>query len=240
MASLTPLHGFRNPLTDGVAQALFKNAMLDTVSKKRDASHEMRGESMANVQHIVLFTPAEAAELTGIGVVLQRDHRRRFPEWMPKGSGHARFNIFQCLQMRFVADASEFQIGPSKAYEIGEWVAHHALQYALEQPGCIAGDLGNECTMPDASESDIRKYTARRVFVGAFGRPRIMPNEYVFIWGDGSDWFGPSLDICLGALGESDPLIGKPLIALHLPSFARQVVLKLPRPAVRILRDEAE
>lgn len=195
---------------------------------------------MSGIQHIEGFTPSEAAELTGIGVVLQRDHRRRFPEWLTKGSGHARFDLFQCLQMRFVADAGEFQIGPSKAYETGEWVAHHALQFALEQPGCIAGDLGAECTIPDAGEAEIRKDTVRRVFTEAFGRPRMWANEYAFIWGDGSDWFGPSTDECLcQALGKDDPRIGKPMITLHLPSFARQLVSKLPRPAVRILSDRA-
>lgn len=193
---------------------------------------------MRSVQHIELFTPAETAEMTGIGVILQRDHRRRFPEWLPKGAGHARFNLFQCLQMRFVADAAAFKIGPSEAYEIGEWVAHQALFFALEQPGCISGDLRDACTLPDASESEIRDYTVRQVFSKSFGRPRLTPSEYAFIWGDSSNWFGPSLERCLDTLREGDPRIGKPVMALHLPSFAQQFVSKLPRPAVRIFRNE--
>lgn len=195
---------------------------------------------MSKNQHIEVYTPTEVAEITGVSAVLQRDHRRRFPEWLPKGSGHARFDLFQCLQMRFVADAGEFQIGPSKAYATGEWVAHHALQFALAQPGCINGDFSDECPMPNADASEVREYTARRVFTEAFGRPRIMPNEFAFAWGDGSDWFGPSLEMCLGSFKENDPRIGKPLLALHLPSFATNTVLKLPRPAVRISRDGEE
>ncbi|MCB1371512.1 MAG: hypothetical protein KDJ83_11540 [Rhodobacteraceae bacterium] len=193
---------------------------------------------MMNVQHIELYTPAETAELTGIGVVLQRDHRRRFPEWMPPGAGHARFNLLQCLQMSFVAEAAEFEIGPGKAYAAGEWVAHSALQFALKEPGCIAGDLASDVTMPGASDDDIRDFTARRIFSEAFGRPNIVAPEFVFLWGDGTDWFGPSLEACLGALPEGDPRRGKPFLSLHLPSFARRMVAKLPRPAVRILQCE--
>ncbi len=199
-------------------------------------NHLSRQAKMVDrVQHVEAFTPAEAEALSGIGTALQRDHRRRFPNWLPQKSGHARFDLFQCLQMRFVADASELGIGPAHAYQTGEWVAHHALAFALNEPGCVAGDLSYECTLPDANEDEIREYTARRVFAEAFGRPKIMPNEFAFVWGDGTDWFGPSFSDCLEALPREDPRRGKPTVAVHLPSFARQIVVKLPRPAVRIL-----
>lgn len=193
---------------------------------------------MAATIYIEGFTPSEASELTGVGTVLQRDHRRRFPEWLPQRAGHARFNLFQCLQMRFVGAAAELGIGPSAAYEAGEWVAHNALQYALVEAGCIDGHLGDRCTIPDASEAEVLKYTARQVFADGFGRPRITENEFAFICGDGSDWFGPSLDAFLSSLNDDDPRRGKPIMALHLPSFAGQVVAKLPRPAVRIIQEE--
>lgn len=193
---------------------------------------------MSSVQHVELYTPAETEGITGVNAVLQRDHRRRFPEWLSLGSGHARFNLFQCLQMRFVADVSQFGVGPAKAYPSGEWVAHSALQYALMEHGCIAGDLRSDCTLPGASEQDFREYTARRVFAEAYGRPRIVPNEYAFILADGSEWFGQSLEQCMANLPKDDERRSKPMITVHLPSFASQVVAKLPRPAVRIFSEE--
>ena len=190
---------------------------------------------MEAIQHVEVFSPAEAADMGCPNVILQREHRRRYPEWFPKGSGQSRFNLFQVLQMRFVNDAGEFHIGPMTTYATGEWVAHHALQFALAVPGCIEGDLAGEYTAADPTSEEIQHYTARRVFADSFGRNRLQATEFAFIWGDGSDWFGPSLEACMNALPEDDPRHGKPVMAVHLPSFARQVVAKLPRPAVRIL-----
>ena len=213
---------------------------LDTLLELRDKYHVIGGVKMAAIQHIETFTPAEAAILTGVGVVNQRDHRRHFSEWFPKGPGHARFNLFQLLQMSFVTNAAEFGIGPGTAYETGEWVAHSALQFALSQPECISGDLAQECTIPDATELEIREYTARRVFSEGFGRARVSAEEYAVIWGDGTDWFGSSLDACIGSLPDNDLRTGKPIMALHLPTFAARLVSKLFRPAVRILDAEAK
>ncbi len=193
---------------------------------------------MVQVQHVEVYTPSEAAEMGSPNVILQREHRRRFPEWYPKGSGHSRFDLFQILQMRFVNDAAQFHIGPLTTYATGEWVAHHALQFALAMPGCMVGDLTSMVTLPDATEDETRRIAARLVFVNSFGRPRITATEFAFIWGDGTDWFGPSMEACMGSLPADDPRHGKPVMAVHLPSFAQQVVSKLPRPAVRVMNSE--
>lgn len=197
-----------------------------------------RGVLMKSGFKVDLLRAAEAEAPAGLSRTLQRNHRLKFPQWHPKYGKHDRFDLLRCLLMRFVADAGEFGIGPAKAYPIGEWVAHHALYYALNQPGCIIGDLAADYSAPDPSAEEIKEYTVRRVFAEAFGRPCITPVPFAVIWGDGTDWFGQSLDDCLNSIPADDERIEKPLLAVHLPSFARKVVRKLPRPAVQIIRED--
>jgi len=180
------------------------------------------------------YTPAEVAGITGISPELQRDHRRRFPKWFAQTQGHARFNLFECLQMRFVAEARGFGMDVDQAYQTGEWVAHSALFCALVIAGCVEGHLGSEVYAPDPSEDDIIKYTARRVFAEEFGRPRIEPNLIAMMWADGKDWFGPSVDLCLDNMEPSDPRVGRPFLVVDTSDFAKATVKLLPRPAVRI------
>lgn len=188
--------------------------------------------------HIERFTPAEVASITGISTELQRDHRRRFPKWFAQSPGHARFNLFECLQMRFVSEARGFGLDVDQAYESGEWVAHSALYYALLMDGCISGDLATRYTAPDPNPRDIVDYTARRVFVEGFGRPRANENLIAMFWPDGADWFGPSVDDFLDNTPDDDPRVGHPFLAINTSDFAMVTVKLLPRPAARIFAGE--
>ena len=163
---------------------------------------------MVTPVHVEKFTPGEAEATLGINVVLHSKPRRRFPEWHHKGAGQPRFTLFECLQLSFVHTASKYNIGPSKTYAPGEWVAHYALHYALRQPGCVDGPS--------------EEVTLDGIYVKEFDRPRIRPTIYAFLWSDGSDWFDNSLSNCLKNLKGGDPREGDPVLTIHSPSFAKK------------------
>ncbi|WP_139197045.1 hypothetical protein [Roseivivax marinus] len=185
------------------------------------------------------FTAREAARITAMDLVTQRDHRRRFPEFLPPMGPKPSYEIDVLLQMSFVKEVAGLNIGPKRAWHDSEIVSQAALYFALHCNGCIKGDLTASCTIPEPSQEDINLYTVRQVYqerandLGWYGN--IIFKRSAFFWGDGSSWFGGSLDEWRDSVEQNDPRIGQPVVSLDLPFFAKKVVDKLPRAAVRIL-----
>lgn len=78
----------------------------------------------------VLFTPARAAELTGVDVETQRNWRKRglLPSFARK---HARFDPFQLAQLAATRALSTHDVGPTYARPIAEMVASSIVGHAL-------------------------------------------------------------------------------------------------------------
>ena len=189
------------------------------------------------MMHIEKFTASEASDLTGMTQVAQRDHRRRFPKWMAPQGRKPTYDFFEILQMAFVISSGKLGIGPVVAWEQSEWVAHGALYFALICPGCIQGDLGSQYTAPNPTPEDIHDYTARQVFQELnrnWDMPNIGMERFAFLWGDGSEYFGRSIDDWRENAGPDDSRLGQPFITVDLPFFGKSIVDKLPRPAYRV------
>ena len=194
---------------------------------------------------ITTFGPSETAEITGASTMDQRNWRRR--EFIPSDAGgHARFNLFDLLRFTFVADMGGLGIGPTDAFPSSEWVAHHALFYALAVDGIVEGSANEiaerEAGMPprepvEGRAAELRHLEdrlgqARRIAKVAFARPSILPVPMATIWPDGTDLFGRDAADVEAHLSPDDPRRGQPAITIQLPAFARRVVSRLPRSPV--------
>lgn len=187
---------------------------------------------MAKIE-IETFSSREAEQIACLSTTLQHEHRRR--GHLPKEVGHPKHDLFQLLQFAFVADLAKFGIGPAAAYASAEWAAHSALHYSLEVEGVVEGSLASEYTIPEASQEELRNYTARRVFAEAFRRPRIAPNRWALFWGDGSEVFAPSVEIAMNQIPEQDSRFGAPFIAIDAKALAMRIAHRLPRAACKVV-----
>ncbi|BBU55279.1 hypothetical protein [Mameliella alba] len=194
--------------------------------------------------HFEKYTAQEAATITGMTLTAQRDHRRRFPSFIPPQGRHPTYEFFELLQMRFVMDVASLGIGPKRAWEQSEWAAVGAAYSALHLPGCVDGFLPIEEVPGLPLDEEIRtEETARGVFqeiMNEADMPNVVPERFVFIWDKGDAWFDKSFDAWRQQADPNDPRLGKPAVILDLPYFARTIVKKLPRPAVRIIDEDQE
>ena len=193
---------------------------------------------------VTKFGPSEAAEITGASTATQLNWRKR--GFLPVTGGHARFDLFDLLKLTFVVDVGGLGIGPTDAFPSAEWVAHHALFYALAVERAVDGSAAEiaerEANMPPRgphAEQDPelraledRLDQAQRIARVAFGRPGLRPVPHATLWSDGSDFFGFSPVDADASLPVGDARRGQPAITLDLPSFAFRVVSRLPRSAV--------
>lgn len=194
--------------------------------------------------HYEEFTASEAAAITGMSLAAQRDHRRRFTAWMPPQGRHPTYQIYELFQMRFVMDVAPLGVGPKRAWEESEWVATGAAYSAFHIPGCIQGSFDPDpFGAPDPTEEEIKDGTARAVFrdfMRNFELPSIVPERFVFIWDKGDAWFDSSFDAWRARVKPNDPRLGKPAVILDLPFFAKALVERLPRSAVRVHSDSRD
>lgn len=155
-----------------------------------------------------------------MNVDTQRNNRRS--GYLKKQTGHARFDLFDLLSMTFIVDAAKFGIGPKVSTGIAEWVAHHALYFAL---------ISNEAYKTDEGD---RPLDARcmEVFKSVFGRPRILGNRVAVIWADGSDYYCDSVDRAVDSLEDDDPRNGQPMMVVDLAEFANRITKRIGTPSI--------
>jgi hypothetical protein len=84
------------------------------------------------------FTPAEAERITGVNVVLQRDWRHR--GYLPKGKGHARFDVFDLAKLAFMKILTDRGIGPKDSADVSEYAALAMVASAASSIDFWAGD----------------------------------------------------------------------------------------------------
>lgn len=84
------------------------------------------------------FTPGEAEAITGVSTTLQRDWRRR--EFLPKGDGHARFDVFALAEMLTLKLLADRGIGPQLAKDVSDWCAIGMAWEALRSKDAYEGD----------------------------------------------------------------------------------------------------
>lgn len=168
----------------------------------------------------VVFSPSEAEKITGMTVETQRNNRRA--GYLAKQPGHARFDLFDLLSMAFMTDAAKFGIGPKFSVESAEWVAHHALYFALMRDETF--DKKN-CYQPSVGDG-------RAAFTRLFGRPRVVGTRVAVLWADGSDYYAETVDQAVDSLNEGDPRIGQPMMVIDLSDFASRIVSRIGKPTV--------
>lgn len=76
----------------------------------------------------IAFRPAEAAEMTGLSALMQRDWRDR--GFLPPAAGHARYDVFDIARMFIMRSLSDAGMGPKFSNDFSQKGAN-ALVYHL-------------------------------------------------------------------------------------------------------------
>lgn len=84
------------------------------------------------------FTAGEAARITGMEPVRQRDLRHR--GFLPSHDANARFDVFDLAQMYFIQAMSVRGVGPRTSAPLSEVCATTIGFHALDDPSAFAGD----------------------------------------------------------------------------------------------------
>jgi hypothetical protein len=133
---------------------------------------------------MTLFTPGEAARITGVSLDLQRDWRRR--GYLPASEGHARFNLFDLGGMLVTQMLSERGVGPTHTREVAPLCAAAIAYFALTEPGAVEG-------LDDRSNLErIKRQVLRDHPSNVFRHSR--PGRFFIWWPDGTEWWDESID----------------------------------------------
>lgn len=87
---------------------------------------------------LTMFTPAEAAEVTGVSTMTQRDMRRR--GILPAVEGHARFDPFALAELQVFRQLADRGVGQAMCAEVVPWAAIGIMWHALFSEKAYEGD----------------------------------------------------------------------------------------------------
>lgn len=109
-----------------------------------------------------LFTPAEAAQITGVTTDSQRDWRRR--DILPTQEGEARYNVFDLAKLTTIHLFSNAGYGLKHALDWCPYVPAAILRHALHVDGTIDGDANGHT--PEVIAAKFSKVLAADCLVG--------------------------------------------------------------------------
>ncbi|MDO9638115.1 MAG: hypothetical protein Q7J44_06210 [Pseudotabrizicola sp.] len=204
-----------------------------------------------------LFTPADAAKITGVSQTLQRNWRRH--GYLPEGEGHTRFDVFSLAELYALGMLAERGVGPHQSVQVVELLGAGMVWGALECFGAYEGPKsllaygentdeenaaiqhakGGGFYLPDApldwlNKSD--KYTRAAFRLNGFDKRvgRVIPARFFLWFPDGSHSWEQSVDHCFNSPNfHTDG----PVIVLDQRALGRKMVAAAPRPFVKLKAD---
>ncbi len=170
------------------------------------------------------FSPAEAAKMSGLSVVNQRDYRRK--GFLPSHEGRARFTVYDIAVMRALID---FIADPSSILEVVEEYSSIAADWAMCHEDGIAADWAALVDAGYGSDPADRSTIACNVVADFAGAP---PTKDLFYWLKG---YGAGLTDDVASLFKGDAPYD-PAVAMVV-SFERigaQIRKAAPRPLLNV------
>lgn len=176
------------------------------------------------------FTPAEAQEITGASVTLQRDWRRR--GILPQNVGHARFDVHDLAHLYFLAAMSERGIGPKVASRSAEIASGGIAMGALLHAEAFEGDRHDFHEGRDLARSVVMATSPSKIV------RRIFPNQYLVIYADGEPYWCPAVDMALRDVkpSETEKKLAGPILVLDQIITGAVMFERIGRPLVHIKR----
>lgn len=205
------------------------------------------------------YTPSEAAEISGLGLELQRNWRRR--GYLPKNKGHGRYTLSDLAVFAVMAQLSERGIGPNVSQTFAEEAKRaiflhsltmnvferealnaaydlHRRQIDADVAAAAAAAARSRGTEdPEAIRSIlidlVRQKLADQVQSDQGMRGAQAPG-YLVIWADGSTEFVADDEdpFASGDHWFADPRRQGGVLIFPLAAIAYKLVTRLPRPAI--------
>lgn len=216
---------------------------------------------MAGQYTFTTFTPGEAEAITGVSTALQRDWRRR--EFLPKGDGHARFDLFTLAELLAMKALADRGVGPQITREIAPLCAAGIAWEALGGKDAYEGDHQRTFDwqpeqfrpkregdpelhamlskivpdLPPLTEWDAgwsEKADWLRQQIMRLKGYRFTPASKFIWWADGSETWHNSLDEAFAGLSHLDPKLSGPVIVLDLAALGWVLSERAGRPFVHV------
>lgn len=164
------------------------------------------------------FEAREAERITGVGVVLQREWRRR-GHFTRAGDGRADHDVLDLARLLVMRALAERGVGPSDSAAIAQSAALRIGYFALSHPGAIADNTGGEFTRG----MKLRKRPLASAFIAWTNGPRD-PRQYLVVADDG---FSFTNDLHKASLGLA-------AVILDLDALGMLIATRAGRPLATV------
>lgn len=174
------------------------------------------------------YSAAEAEQVSGIGVAMQRDWRRR--GFLPVHPGQARFHLFSLAELCAFALLTGRGIGPMQAQSVVEDTAWGIAYFALDWPDAYHGPA----VRPEPSLNWDEVANIHRVKV--LGAHSKLPGalRYLIWWANDTHAYTDSLDAAFDATTSADPRVQAGIVVLHLQAAGSNLAGRAVRPLVHV------
>lgn len=199
---------------------------------------------------LTTFTPAEAAKISGVSVVLQRGWRRR--GFLPREEGHARFDAFAVAELMILERLAHRGIGPQAGKAIAGTCAAAAVASVLDwyrdayagEPEALGGldvwtpeALGRVERLANDRALEawlIRARWWREKVLLDRGISRTETGRYAVWWADGSVGFYGSFDELDAAMDAANGAKGGVGVLLSPDAIGKELLMRAGRPLVTV------
>lgn len=216
---------------------------------------------------LTMFTPAEAAEMTGVSTMTQRDMRRR--GFIPVVEGHARFDPFALAELQVFRLLADRGVGQAQCADVVPWAATGIMWHALFIEKAYSGDhlrtfewepegRGVKQPVDDKIRAVFEEHGAKippeinmddwlhwqgqaqwiaRRIISRVRRVRVIPAPYFVWWPDETHSFVESLDDAFRGQ-YTDAQYDGAVIVIDLGAAAAALVQRAGRALVQVSYDK--
>ena len=133
------------------------------------------------------FDSAEAAVMTGVSRMLQRNYRRR--GYLPPQPGHSHYRLFDLAELRFIGVMAARGVNISLAKRFAPWVAQGVAFHALSHEDAYAGPIGLDYDLALQAPAVLRQCSP----LGP-DRSRVIPVRFWILWANDTASWLPRLE----------------------------------------------
>lgn len=162
------------------------------------------------------YTPAEAEQVTGVSVTMQRDWRRHGHIPASESGGHTRYDIVHLSNLA-VMKALAGHVPLKEAKEIAYWAKNRVIKEAL----------GQSAAWENYHESMDLDWMARSFIHEHVKDGRVLPGKMLMIFADGSEHFDESVDLAFARLSPFDEKTKGATVVIDLQRLGVQLIVAL-------------
>lgn len=189
------------------------------------------------------FAPVELEQITTLSRMMQRDWRQR--GFLPKSDRHARFNVFEVVNVWVMKMFSDRGIGPARSSSVTPRIAAAIVAYVMSWEEAAWGGLTDEVLAVARGSKvphlDWMRYNPQfstfaltEMLFDSLDVGRVEREESVIWFPNDEVAFGSISNIAGAPAKGFDPRFDGAAIVLSIDRIAENLIRRLPRPVVEV------